>query len=614
MFFLGILSSNLGQESLDSTNLVSFMDILVPAKMKSHHVKGLTISVVKDSSVLWSKGYGYADYELDRKVDKEKTLFQIGSISKLFVWTAVMQLVEEGKIDLKEDIRSYIKGFTIPDNYEEVITMEHLMSHTPGFEDYYFELFSYDSIPPESVAAELAIHMPERVRPPGMHPSYSNHGTAIASSIVESVSGMSWDEYVEQHIIDKLGMVNFSFRYQVPENMEDDFSNGYLFSGGEYYQKPVVNIPFSAVGGAYSSAEGITPFMLAFLNHGSYQENRILDSTSVDKMFTTLYQGGKELRGMKHGFFDLSRNGYEIVGHGGATEFFFSSMKLVKDEKVGIFISANTSTGREIISDITDGFIDRYFPGDDVEPASIQLADSILQRYDGRYIANRRPFNRFTKSVVLLDSRLDVSVDNGRLKTSGIESEFWYPINRNTFKNSENGDLMRLDSIRNNKAMYLHRDRSPHVVYERQKWYESTFLNAVFFISFLLLGIFSFCYWLAAFYARRKYKSRTLDKLPRISKIVAITAWVCVFLFALFALTLMSSNEFVFRERIPTDYVIFTIPIIGAICILIQMIMALWHLGKKIKLRAKVFYLIYSLIALIVGIQLYFWGFLGYQF
>ena len=602
------------QKPLDSLDLNDYMDILVPAKMKSHHVKGLTISVVKDSTLLWSKGYGHADYELGLKVDKEKSLFQIGSISKLFTWTAIMQLVEAGKVDLKEDIRSYIQGFKIPDNYEEAITLEHLMSHTAGFEDYYFELFSYDSIPPESMAAELAIHMPERVRPPGIHASYSNHGTAIASSIVESVSGQSWDEYVEEHIIHKLGMKNISFRYQVPADMQDHFSKAYLFSGGEYYQKPVINVPFTAAGGAYSSADGIAPFMLAFLNHGSYDGNRILDSISVDRMFKTLYQGSEGMRGMLHGFFDLSRNGYAIVGHGGATEFFFSRMSLIKDEGVGIFISGNTSSSREIISSVTNGFIDRYFPDKGVKKESIQLADSILQRYVGSYITNRRAYNRFTKSAVLLESGIKVSVDSGRLKISGSEAAYWYPINRNTFSSEENDGLILFDSIRNNRATYLHMDRAPHVVYERRKWYQSAVVNSVFFVSFLLLGGFSFFYWITASYARRKYKVRKLDKLPRISKIIAITAWICVLLFTLFALTLMSSNEFIFRERVFIDYVIFTIPMVGALCIVVQMILALWHLGRKIKLRSKIFYLIYSMVALIVAVQLYFWGFLGYQF
>ena len=199
------------------TLLEAFMDGAIEANMDDLHINGVTVSVVSGDSLYWSKGYGYSDSENNIKVDPATSLFRMGSVSKLFVWTAIMQLYEDGLLDLDADVTTYIKDFTIPDNYKEPITMKHLLSHTPGFEDYYFNLFSTDSLPPASLADEVNLHMPGRVRPPGVHSSYSNHGTGIAAYIVEQLSGMNWDDYVEQKIFQPLGMDLITFRQPLPE-------------------------------------------------------------------------------------------------------------------------------------------------------------------------------------------------------------------------------------------------------------------------------------------------------------------------------------------------------------------------------------------------------------
>ncbi|MEM6804679.1 MAG: serine hydrolase domain-containing protein, partial [Bacteroidota bacterium] len=184
------------QLPLDSADLDAFMDGQIETLMREIHINGVSVSVVKDQQIFWSKGYGWADEKNEVKVDPAASLFRMGSISKTFVWTAVMQLYEVGKLDLDTDIRTYIDDFEIDDSYEGAITMKHLLSHSAGFEDYYIELFSNDTLPPTSLGEELNTHNPKRVRPPAMHSSYSNHGTAMAAYIVEKVSGLSWDQYV----------------------------------------------------------------------------------------------------------------------------------------------------------------------------------------------------------------------------------------------------------------------------------------------------------------------------------------------------------------------------------------------------------------------------------
>ena len=122
----------------DPAELEAFLDDLLRRKMEEYHIAGAAIAVVKDGKLFFAKGYGYADLEKRIPVDPEQTIFRIGSVGKLFTWTAVMQLVEQGKLDLDADINTYL-DFRIPDTYPQPITLKHLMTHTSGFEDRWLE-------------------------------------------------------------------------------------------------------------------------------------------------------------------------------------------------------------------------------------------------------------------------------------------------------------------------------------------------------------------------------------------------------------------------------------------------------------------------------------------
>ena len=114
----------------------AFMDSVMPENLATYNVPGATVAVVYDGNVTLAKGYGFADLENGTPVDGNQTLFRIASISKLFAWTALMQLAEEGKIDLDADVNTYLTGFKIPDTYPgRPVTVRDLMTHTPGFED-----------------------------------------------------------------------------------------------------------------------------------------------------------------------------------------------------------------------------------------------------------------------------------------------------------------------------------------------------------------------------------------------------------------------------------------------------------------------------------------------
>ncbi|MEX2114723.1 MAG: serine hydrolase [Pirellulales bacterium] len=151
----------------DPAELAAFVDGIMAAQFKDKHIAGATIAVVVDNKPFFAKGYGYADVAAKKPVDPATSMFRIGSVSKLFTWTAVMRLAQEGKLDLDADINQYLKGFQVPATYPEPITLKHLLAHTPGFEDHVIKLFGRSADDLQPLDEILARNLPARVRKPG---------------------------------------------------------------------------------------------------------------------------------------------------------------------------------------------------------------------------------------------------------------------------------------------------------------------------------------------------------------------------------------------------------------------------------------------------------------
>ncbi|HET6326325.1 MAG TPA: serine hydrolase domain-containing protein, partial [Planctomycetaceae bacterium] len=152
----------------NAEDLEAFFDGALMVQLESKHIAGAVVAVVVGDKLVFSKGYGYADVETGRPVDPQTTLFRIASVSKLFTWTAVMQLVEEGKLDLDADVNVYLKGtgVQIPPAFGKPITLKNLLTHSAGFEDRPIGLFAHQ--PSDKPLAEsLKNDIPARVRPPG---------------------------------------------------------------------------------------------------------------------------------------------------------------------------------------------------------------------------------------------------------------------------------------------------------------------------------------------------------------------------------------------------------------------------------------------------------------
>lgn len=408
---------------LTKNDLEAFLDALLPAQLVNRDIAGAVIAVVKDGQVLLAKGYGYADFAAKTPVEADKTLFRPGSIAKLFTATAVMQLVEQGKLDLDRDVNEYL-DFAIPKTYPEPVTLRRILTHTAGFEETLKNLFVPSAREMRPLRDYLIAAMPQRIFPPGTVPSYSNYGLTLAGYIVERTSGEPFEKYIEAHILDPLHMTRSSFAQPLPPTLESLMSQGYLAAAQG--PRKFEFVPASPAGALSATATDMTRFMLAFLAEGTLDGATILKPETVRAMQARQFELHPALHAMGLIFIDYSMNGQRIVGHGGDTIYFHSDLMLMPDARVGLFISYNSHGSRPGggRTEVIRAFLNRYFPDREVPPAPVdpKTAQADGRAVSGVYQGSRRGESTLIKLAAVMGQMTVSSDANGVLTIEGVRS------------------------------------------------------------------------------------------------------------------------------------------------------------------------------------------------
>jgi CubicO group peptidase (beta-lactamase class C family) len=374
--------------ALTADDLHTFFDGMVPYALHRADIAGATFAVVKDGKLLFAQGYGYADLKTKAPVIADKTEFRPGSISKLFTWTSVMQLVQEHKLDLDADINTYL-DFKVPDKFGKPITLRNIMTHSAGFEETVTDLFMQKASQQYPLRKYLIDHMPTRIFPPGKVVAYSNYATTLAGYIVQRVSGEPFDQYVADHIFKPLGMDHSSFVQLPPPAILDNMAKG------DGKPQPYEIVEAAPAGALASTATDMARFMIAQLENGSYNGAQILKPETVKEMHSRNYTLAPHLlNGFDLGFYQENRNGHTIIGHGGDTEVFHSDLHLILDADTGLFMSFN-SAGANGASEpvrvaLFRAFLDRYFPYTPPEEKTVADPKPDAARVAGYYVASRR--------------------------------------------------------------------------------------------------------------------------------------------------------------------------------------------------------------------------------
>ena len=406
-----------GAHDLTQADVDAWLDGFMPYALKAGGIPGAVVVVVKDGQPLTMRGFGYSDIKAEKPVDPDLTLFRPGSVSKLFTWTAVMQLVQAGKLNLDADVNTYL-DFKIPPKDGKPVTLRNIMTHTAGFAETAKYLIEFGEVKPKPLGSVLSRWVPPRLYAPGEIPAYSNYAASVAGYIVERVSGEPFDAYVQHHIFDPAGMQHSSFDQPLPQALRPLMSKAY--KPGTDDPQPYEVIGMAPAGALASSGADMGRFMIAHLNH------TLLNPETSKLMYSEANKPFSALPAMALGFYHEDRNGLNIIGHGGDTVFFHSDLHLFLDKNVGLFVSMNSAGKNAAVhplrEQLFEDFTDRYFPVPAQTVPTTSTAKAHGQAMSGHYVSSRAGGFNFTRLLALL-GQTQVSVDGDGILTASTVTD-----------------------------------------------------------------------------------------------------------------------------------------------------------------------------------------------
>jgi len=510
--------------ALTAEDLRVFFDGMVPYALHRGDLAGATFAVVRNGQVIFTQGYGYADLKTRTPVIPDQTLFRAGSVSKLFTWTAVMQLVEERKIDLDADVNTYL-DFKIPEKFGKPITMRNIMTHTAGFEETVSELFLQKADQQFPIGEYLRKHMPQRIFPPGKVVAYSNYSATLAGYVVQRLSGEEFDNYVADHIFKPLGMNHSTFKQPPPPELLKLVATGYMQASNPT-PVPYEIVEAAPAGSLATTAADMARFMMAQMNGGEYDGARILKPETVKEMHSRNYTLAPGLNGFDLGFYDENRNGHRIIGHAGDTEAFHSDLHLILDANTGFFMSFN-SVGKNgeaeaVRTAIFRAFLDRYFPF--TPPAEKTVADPSADnaRVAGYYLASRRKesalrlFWQLTQTEVAIQP--DKTITVGDFKDFSGAPKKWREVGPLDYR--EVGGQTHLKFVTNSDGSidyFASDDFLPVELLQRVTGLEQLNYLKLFGVGTVLVCVLTVGIWFGGWIVRRRF-DRPLEMTVRQSQ------------------------------------------------------------------------------------------------
>lgn len=494
---------------LDRADLESWLDGYMPYALRRGDIPGATVAVVKDGQVLLLRGYGVSDVKTGAPVDPNATLFRPGSISKLFVWTAVMQLVEQGKLDLDRDVNEYL-DFEIPAPDGKPLTLRNIMTHRSGLEESIRGLIRThgDGLPTTEEA--LKAWIPERIFAPGTTPAYSNYATSLAGYIVQRVSGMPFEDYIERNVYAPIGMTKSTFRQPLPPALAPHMSKGYPRASAPAANYEYVGL--ASAGSMATTADDMARFMIAHLDE---EGGALLRPDTKRAMHRTITRAFPGLNGMALGFYQEDVNGHKVVAHGGATRVFRSNLWLFIDDGVGIFVSLNAggvnNSAGAVQTGLFEGFADRYFPSDAPSPKPLDAATARAhaQEISGYYLPSRRADSSFLRFAYLLQQFQVKAGADGRPVIAAAKSIGGAPmqlVEIEPYLWQDQLSKARMSAVvENGKVKQLGFNNSPFAVFVPAPWYLTRGLMFPLLMGAMGVLALAALSWPVAAIARKRY-------------------------------------------------------------------------------------------------------------
>lgn len=449
-----------------------FVDDIITEQLSDHEIPGAVISVVEDGKTTLAKGYGEADIESGTEMDPDDTVLYAASEAKLFTAEAILQLIEDGKLDPHADVNKYLSSVTIADTYpDDPITTEHLLTYTSGFDNDIYGWAQWEDEAP-ALSEFAADEQPPRVRKPGQLSAYNNYDYVLMGLLIEDITGMPYSDYVNKNIFAPLGMDSTSAAPQPPKGLEQRLAKAYRPTEGVQTETFIGDrsSPAAPAGGdTITTSSDMARYMIGQLES--------TDKTMQEQHFAA----HDNIPGMGYAFEQRHYGGHTVVLKDGDLPGTHHNVALLPEYGIGIHIAYNGDgtdggaswRGKELIHDI----IDEYLPdtGDDGGHRGI---GGDVSRYAGEYRDTRASHSNFTGVQTLTGPVTVEATGDGTLSTVGlsenpdVSTQNWVQMRQGEFVREDGGASLAFTPDGS-----LVTSQTPQAGYERIGWYESPMLH-----------------------------------------------------------------------------------------------------------------------------------------
>lgn len=502
----------------------ALVDRVVTDQLAEDRIPGAVVTVVAGGRTVLSRGYGLADVDRGTPVDAGTTGFFPASVAKLFTATAASRLITQGRIDPDADVNTYLDSFAIHDTFPgRPVTMNHLLTHTAGFDADYVGLNSATGTGIAPLGEALARIQPARVRPPGTVAAYDNYGFALAGHVVEQVSGMPFEQYVARNVLDPLGMSATTLQQPHPGPVAATRAVGYRPTGDGYVAAHGRYGPWTPTGGGVVTT---APDMARFL-HAQLDADARLGVGVAELMQRRHFTPDERVPGMAYGFAEGLRNGQRLLQKDGDLPGFHSNLVLLPERGIGIFVAYNgDGTDGAAFGDAKDlahRVVDHYVPP--VPPAPVPTAAAHDPAgYAGTYRASTTSRNSLMRVTALTSPVTVEAGDAGGLVTSGLapdparDPQHWVPRGPGLFVTDDGQHRIAFADGR------LVGTGPEATTYERVAWFQDPALHLTVLGSGVTALAVAFVWFpVAALVHRRRGRPRA----TRGARFARVAGWAC---------------------------------------------------------------------------------------
>ena len=336
----------------DYSAVAQMLEKFIAREMAEKDLPAVSIALVDDQQIVWANGFGFADPTAKTPATAE-TVYRVGSVSKLFTDIAVMQLVEQGKLDINAPVTRYLPSFHPKNNFDKAITLRQLMSHRSGLVREPPVGNYFDPTEPSLAKTIASLNETKLVYAPETHVKYSNAGVATVGYVLEKTQGQPFAKYLKRSVLDPMGLDHSSFE-PTPE-ITKSLAKAYMWTiDGRTFPAPTFELGISPAGSMYTTVKDMGRFMSVLFAGGRGSKGQLLTQSTLDEMWKPQYAKPGAKTGFGIGFGISEMDGHRKIGHGGAIYGFATQLSALPDDKLGVVVVTTKDAANAVTAHIAD--------------------------------------------------------------------------------------------------------------------------------------------------------------------------------------------------------------------------------------------------------------------